>query len=145
MAAHRMTPARKAALKKAQAASARKRRGKGKGKLAAANRKIGSGGVRGHLRRNAAGYAAIGVAGAYLAASVHGIRKRNKANRKAADYHAARSKASYENIRKMTSASNKRSNFHRKTRPQAHSGRATKHNRVFVTSRHGTTSVRKRY
>lgn len=35
---HRMTPARRAALKKAQAASARKRRGKGKGKLAAANR-----------------------------------------------------------------------------------------------------------
>lgn len=37
--AYRMTPARRAALKKAQAASARKRRGKGKGKLAAANRK----------------------------------------------------------------------------------------------------------
>lgn len=37
---HTMTPARKAALKKAQAASARKRRGKGKGKLAAANRAI---------------------------------------------------------------------------------------------------------
>jgi hypothetical protein len=36
---HAMTPARRAALKKAQAASARKRRGKGKGKLAAANRK----------------------------------------------------------------------------------------------------------
>ena len=37
---HVMTPARRAALKKAQAASARKRRGKGKGKLAAANRKL---------------------------------------------------------------------------------------------------------
>jgi uncharacterized membrane protein YebE (DUF533 family) len=36
---HTMTPARKAALKKAQMASARKRRGKGKGKLAAANRR----------------------------------------------------------------------------------------------------------
>jgi hypothetical protein len=35
---HRMTPARRAALKRAQAASARKRRGKGKGKLAKANR-----------------------------------------------------------------------------------------------------------
>lgn len=33
-----LTPARRAALKKAQAASAAKRRGKGKGKLAAANR-----------------------------------------------------------------------------------------------------------
>ena len=37
--AYRMTPARKAALRKAQAASARKRRGKGKGKLGAANRR----------------------------------------------------------------------------------------------------------
>lgn len=38
---HSMTPARRAALRKAQAASARKRRGKGKGKLAAANRQLG--------------------------------------------------------------------------------------------------------
>lgn len=37
--AYRMTPARKAALRKAQKASARRRRGKGKGKLAAANRR----------------------------------------------------------------------------------------------------------
>lgn len=41
MAVHNMTPARKAALKRAQQASAAKRRGKGKGKLAAANRKLG--------------------------------------------------------------------------------------------------------
>lgn len=39
MAAYRMTPARRRALRKAQMASARKRRGKGKGKLAAANRR----------------------------------------------------------------------------------------------------------
>jgi hypothetical protein len=37
--AYRMTAARKAALRKAQAASARKRRGRGRGKLAAANRR----------------------------------------------------------------------------------------------------------
>ena len=37
--AYRMTPARRAALRKAQAASARRRRGKGRGKLAAANRR----------------------------------------------------------------------------------------------------------
>ena len=37
--AYQMTPARRRALRKAQAASARKRRGKGKGKLAAANRR----------------------------------------------------------------------------------------------------------
>lgn len=60
---HVMTPARKAALKKAQAASARKRRGKGKGKLAKANRKNTS------LKRVLA-YAAVG-AGVALAA--HGV------------------------------------------------------------------------
>ena len=38
--AYQMTPARRAALKRAQAASARKRRGTGKGKLAAANRQL---------------------------------------------------------------------------------------------------------
>lgn len=37
--AYTMTPARRAALRKAQKASARKRRGKGTGKLAAANRR----------------------------------------------------------------------------------------------------------
>lgn len=37
--AYKMTAARRRALRKAQAASARKRRGKGKGKLAAANRR----------------------------------------------------------------------------------------------------------
>ena len=37
--AYKMTPARKAALRRAQQASARKRRGKGKGKLARANRR----------------------------------------------------------------------------------------------------------
>ena len=39
---HRMTPARRAALRKAQAASARKRRGRGKGKLASSNRRYDS-------------------------------------------------------------------------------------------------------
>ena len=37
---YRMTPKRRAALKRAQAISARKRRGKGRGKLASANRRI---------------------------------------------------------------------------------------------------------
>lgn len=61
---HVMTPARKAALKKAQAASARKRRGHGKGKLAAANRKNAS------LRRTLT-YTAVG-AGVTLAAHAIG-------------------------------------------------------------------------
>lgn len=41
--AYRMTAARKAALRKAQAASARKRRGKGKGRLRRGARKVASG------------------------------------------------------------------------------------------------------
>jgi hypothetical protein len=68
--AHTLTPARRAALKKAQAASARKRRGKGKGKLASANRTIDRNrGKKGFVKRNrkklAYGALAVGaVAGA---------------------------------------------------------------------------------
>jgi hypothetical protein len=68
MAAYRMTAARKAALRKAQAASARKRRGKGRGKLAKANRsasrnkRIAIVAATGGLA-----LAATGVAGAYYA------------------------------------------------------------------------------
>lgn len=64
MAVHRMTPARRAALKKAQAASARKRRGTGKGKLAAANRKGGISRKRRAFAYGsiAVGYGALGVA-----------------------------------------------------------------------------------
>lgn len=63
---HTMTAARKAALRKAQMASARKRRGKGKGKLAKANRsatrnrRIAVVAATGGLA-----LAAAGVAGAY--------------------------------------------------------------------------------
>lgn len=52
-----MTPARRAALRKAQEASARKRRGKGKGKLAAANRKYDA-----RQRRNANIAKSVGLA-----------------------------------------------------------------------------------
>lgn len=74
MAVHRMTPARRAALKKAQLASARKRRGHGKGKLAAANRKS---------RRNAriaVGVGAVAAAGTIgaVAYTVHKNGKRHK-------------------------------------------------------------------
>lgn len=54
--AYRMTAARRAALRRAQAASARKRRGKGKGKLAAANRRA--------TRNKRIALAAGGLAGA---------------------------------------------------------------------------------
>lgn len=68
--AYKMTPARRAALRKAQAASARKRRGRGKGKLAAANRRA---------RRNARiAIAAGGLAGAAMAAGAYSNRKKIK-------------------------------------------------------------------
>lgn len=70
--AHRMTPARRAALKKAQAASARKRRGKGKGKLAKANR-------RNSGYKRAMAYTAIGV-GALGAAVAYGAYRNHKHN-----------------------------------------------------------------
>jgi hypothetical protein len=66
--AYRMTPARKAALRKAQRVSARKRRGKGKGKLAAANR-------RATRNRNIA-LATGGLAGAAALAGYTGARYR---------------------------------------------------------------------
>lgn len=73
MATHRMTPARRAALKKAQMASARKRRGHGKGKLAAANR-------RATRNRNIA-LAAGGLAGAAALAGYHGGYQRGLAKK----------------------------------------------------------------
>lgn len=45
--AYTLTPARRAALKRAQLASAARRRGKGKGKLAAAHRALGAKGPQG--------------------------------------------------------------------------------------------------
>jgi hypothetical protein len=71
-----MTPARKAALRKAQRASARKRRGKGKGKLAQAHRRA---------RRNAKismaanGLVLVGAAGA-LTYSNRGVIKARASN-----------------------------------------------------------------
>lgn len=82
MTVHRMTPARRAALKKAQAASARKRRGKGKGKLAAAHR---------HSRRNgqistAAGLGFAAVAIGAVAYTNHKNGKRYKMKAPKTDY-----------------------------------------------------------
>jgi len=74
---HTMTPARRAALKKAQAASARKRRGKGKGKLAAANRKVDS---RSSRKGKIVRYAIAGAGGALAAAAAYRLGQRGNKN-----------------------------------------------------------------
>lgn len=74
---HRMTPKRRAALRKAQAVSARKRKGKGKGKLAAANRSNNR--LRTGLKT--VGTAAAIGAVAYGAHHFHGVLKRHQSNR----------------------------------------------------------------
>jgi hypothetical protein len=145
MAAHRMTPARRAALKKAQAASARKRRGKGKGKLAAANRKISGGGVKGHLRRNAGNYVAGAALVAYGAAHVAHAYGKHKKGQAAAKKYSANSKKFYNDYAAHLKQDKKRRVHYSNTRPVARSRGATKHNRVFVASRHGSVSVRTRY
>jgi len=68
---YRMTPARRAALKKAQLVSARKRQGTGKTK------------TKGHFRRNAGKYAATAVVvGAVAAASATSAHKKNQHKKK---------------------------------------------------------------
>lgn len=84
-----MTPARRAALKKAQAASARKRRGKGKGKLAAANRAADSRKRRASIGRKIGITAYYAAAGALMYRNVKSIKRdwkdiqQSRANRKA--------------------------------------------------------------
>lgn len=74
---HTMTPARKAALKKAQMASARKRRGKGKGKLAAANRRYDASQSR---KSKIMRYAVVGAGGALAAAAAYKLGKKSNRN-----------------------------------------------------------------
>ena len=75
MANYRMTPKRRAALRKAQKISARKRRGKGKGKLAAANRRA--------TRNKRIALATGGLFGAAMAAGyVKGKRSNSYKNKK---------------------------------------------------------------
>ena len=112
---HVMTPARRAALKRAQRASAAKRRGKGKGKLAAANRKIDSakkpsnvrGRLKSHFKKNGEKYfiaAQIGAAAVYSGSKIHaeyGLTKgkRSQIIRKKARENVALKKAMYPGIR----------------------------------------------
>lgn len=64
MAAYRMTPARRAALKKAQLASAKKRRGMGKGKVSSVRRRGKKATTSQVKRRRRAAVAAVGAIGA---------------------------------------------------------------------------------
>lgn len=112
---HVMTPARRAALKRAQRASAAKRRGKGKGKLAAANRKIDSakktsnarGRLKSHFQKNGEKYfiaAQIGAAAAYYGSKAHaeyGLTKgkRSQIRRQKARESVALKKAMHSGIR----------------------------------------------
>lgn len=134
---HVMTPARKAALKKAQAASARKRRGKGKGKLAAANRQLSvRRSSRGRRIAGAVGQVAAVVAVTYAADRVGRSLARqsvSKSNKVRSNLHASRSDWSNLHTRKVK---------HFSARPA--SGPPNRHNRVFVATRRGTVHVRKR-
>ena len=79
--AHSMTPARRAALKRAQAASARKRRGKGRGKLAAANRKYDGRSKKSRRGLKVAGTVAAGAAVGYTVYKLNGKRKKVSASK----------------------------------------------------------------
>lgn len=83
--AYRMTSRRRAALRKAQAASARKRRGKGKGKLARANRRA--------TRNKRIAIAAGGLGLAAMAAGYHGGYQRGLAKKPPLRFAAPKPKA----------------------------------------------------
>lgn len=79
MAKYVMTAKRKAALRKAQAVSARKRRGKGNGKLAKAHRRS-SRNAKIALATGGLALASMGVAGAYARKTARGGPKPKKLN-----------------------------------------------------------------
>lgn len=100
MSRYRMTPKRRAALRKAQAASARKRRGKGKGKLAAANRSNNRlrTGIRVASTAAAIGAVAYGAHRAYGAAKSHRSHQiRSAARLRLADRAANRARVQHSN------------------------------------------------
>lgn len=131
---YRMTPARRNALRKAQAASARKRKGRGKGKPTKAR-------TYKQLRRRqriktGAKIAAIGGAYALAHAAKSGGRKRtHKRNRAQRDLHT----------RAYARDLHAKSQFLKGTAARAHGGGPNRSNRVFVTTKHGTTSVRRKH
>lgn len=139
---YRMTPARRAALKKAQAASARKR---SRGALAknVARGAIGSSrGSRKTKYKVARAAGAVAVAAGVVAVGMAVYHNQNKGK-------GVKPKSTIRTPKtKRTSGSSnarKRAAFKAKTAPIVETGRANRHNRVFVTNSRGKTSVRKRY
>lgn len=128
----RMTAKQRAALRKAQAASARKRRGKGK-----SAKSYSKGKTRRRLKTAAKVAGTAAAVGAVAYAHHQGQKKkwaRTAANVKRNQAYAA----------SMAKRFDKPKMKHRK-KAHAMSGGPTRHNRVFVTNRYGKTSVRKRH
>lgn len=133
---HLMTARRKAALRKAQLASARKRR-KGRVRKKASQLRH-SPRIRRNVRRTAKTAAVAAVVGAYGVAA-YGDYKRESHKRKVAYANAKRMQAHYARVASMHSRPRPK-----KRKARVASGGPTKHNRIFVTTSRGTTSVRKR-
>ena len=91
--AYRMTPARRAALRRAQAASARRRRGKGRGKLAAANRRAT------RNKRIAIAAAAGGLFGASMAMGYAGQNRKLKVSNAGLNKKLSESRSKYRSLK----------------------------------------------
>jgi hypothetical protein len=128
--AYRMTPARRAALRRAQAASARKRKGKGKASPSKSYKK-----ARRRARLRVAGAVAV-----YAGANAAGLAIAHHQGKQRRAHAARRNRASHDQILRHTGVGTRTVHGAR-----AHGGGPTSANRVFVTSRHGTTSVRRRH
>lgn len=140
------TAKQKAALRKAQLASARKRK---RGALA---RNVGRGVIgskRGSRKKRYRVARTVGAVAltAGVAVGAHYAGKRlAKRKVKASNYrHTYKKKASYGTHNPISGSTRyKQAEFRRKTAPRPASGKANRHNRVFVTNSRGTTHVRKR-
>jgi hypothetical protein len=131
--AYRMTPARRAALRRAQAASARKRKGKGKGKSRISPRT---------RRRVKAGAKLAGAVAIYAGANAAGIALAHHQGSKRRAATHRRNRAANEHMIRRHTGTSPRTVLHG---ARAHGGGPTSANRIFATSRHGTTSVRRRH
>lgn len=141
---HVMTPARRAALRKAQLASAKKRHRSGRTKRTVRragrsfNRAKNDPKVRKVVRRAAIGAAVGGIVAAHGYVAYNDV-KTNRRKRQVAYANAKRNQAHYARV----AAAHSRPHPKRK-KARVASGGPTRHNRIFVTTSRGTTSVRKR-
>lgn len=146
------TAKQKAALRKAQLASARKRkrgalaRNVGRGVIGS---KRGSRKGRYRLARVAGGAVALGAAAGAVYAANKYARKRSVASKSYKTTSRAQKipKVKYNTANSKSRAKAnqlKRDAFMSSTRPRTASGSPNRYNRVFVTTSRGTTSVRKR-